>query len=355
MSSQNVLRFMTAHPDRLGKAPRTRRFRPLAWLVLLLIGACQGNGAAPDQKTLTIAWIPKALDNPVFELGRRGAEKRAAELSASGPVKVNLLYIGSVASDAAEQMRVMEDVIGRGVDGIAISCNDPTACTDPINRAVGAGIPVMTWDSNSPQSDRFTYLGVDNYLAGKVAGNLLVSSLKGHGKVAILTGVPGAYNLEERIRGFKEVMVEFPEIHIVTTVVSNDDINLGVQVIEEAMQAHPDLNGWFFAGMWPLFADRDSMPLWEDAALHKGMQTVAFDTLPVELELLRDGYISGLVGQKYWDWGYRTLQMIYDHIVHGRNYPAFVDSGIDIVTKDNVDAMLKAWENNDFSQSISNP
>jgi ribose transport system substrate-binding protein len=73
------------------------------------------------------------------------------------------------------------------------------------------------------------------------------------------------------------------------------------------------------------------------------------------LELLRDGYLSGLVGQKYWGWGYDTIQIIYDHIVNGTEYPNFISSGMDIVTINNVDAMLDAWENNDFSQPLPEP
>ena len=75
------------------------------------------------------------------------------------------------------------------------------------------------------------------------------------GKVALLTGVPGAFNLEERIRGFKDGVKDYPGIQIVKTVACNDDINQGVQVVEETMQANPDLNGWFFVGLWPLFAE----------------------------------------------------------------------------------------------------
>jgi len=310
--------------------------------------------AAPRQ--ITIAWIPKALNNPVFEMGRAGAFQKAAELTAAGPVQVEALYVGPVAADAAEQVSVVEDVIARGVDAIAISCNDPVACIDPINKAVAAGIPVMTWDSDSPDSQRFTYLGVDNYEAGQVAADLLARAMGSNGRVAILTGVPGALNLEERIRGFKERLARYPEVQVVATAVSNDDINLGVQVVEETMQAHPDLDGWFFAGMWPLFAERGSMPLWEEAAIQRGMKTVAFDTLPVELELLRDGYLSALVGQKYWGWGYDTVQIIYDYLVEERP-PAgpFVDSGIDIVTTNNVEAMIDAWERGDFSRPLPDP
>ncbi len=336
-------------------------------LFLLLLGGLAGCRTleAPDRvltpssaaapQTITIAWIPKSLNNPVFELGRKAALQRAAELTASGPVRVEVLYVGSVASDAAEQARVVEDVIARRVDGIAISCNDPTACVNPIDAAVRAGIPVITWDSDSPHSQRFAYLGLDNYRAGQAAADLLINAMGPQGKVAILTGVPGALNLEERIHGFTDRVAEHPGIEIVATVNSNDDINLGVQVVEETMQAHPSLDGWFFAGMWPLFSERGSMPLWEQAARQRGMKTVAFDTLPVELELLRDGYLTGLIGQKYWAWGYDTIQVLYDRIVGQQTFPPFIDTGMDIVTARNVDAMLRAWETNDFSRPLPEP
>jgi ribose transport system substrate-binding protein len=340
---------------------------PRVWpvCVVLLVGlaACQSTSSLPTEpetaaagrRTLTIAWIPKALDNPVFEVGRKGAMQKAAELSASGPVDVEVLYIGSVASDAAEQVRVIDDVIARGVDAIAISCNDPTACIDPINRAVEAGIPVMTWDADSPQSRRFTYMGLNNLEAGRAAADLLIKAMGTKGKVAVLTGVPGAFNLEERIRGFRDGIAAHPGIEIVATVITNDDINLGVQALEETMQTYPDLNGWFFAGMWPLFAERGSMPLWESAALERGMKTVAFDALLVECELLRDGYLSGLIDQKNWGWGYDTIQIVYDHVLLGKEFPPFTDSGFNIISRNNVGAMIRAWEINNFSQPLPPP
>lgn len=337
-----------------------------ALLVVLAVGlaACQSaSGPAqagatpgsPPRRKLMVAWIPKALDNPVFEVGRRGAEQKAAELSAREPVDVEVLYVGSVTSDAAEQVRVIDEMIARRVDAIAVSCNDPIACIDPINRAVEAGIPVMTWDADSPESRRFTYMGLDNVKAGQAAADLLVKAMGTRGKVAILTGVPGAFNLEERIRGFRQGIAAYTGIEVVTTVATNDDINLGVQVLEETMQAYPDLDGWFFAGMWPLFAERGSMPLWEDAALNRGMKTVAFDALPVELELLRDGYLSGLIDQKNWGWGYDTVQIVYDHSILGKPFAPFTDSGYNVITANNVEAMIRAWETNDFSQPLPAP
>jgi len=305
--------------------------------------------------TITIAWIPKALNNPVFEVGRVGALKKAAELTAKGPYKVQILYVASVQSDVAEQVRVVEDVIAKGVDGIGISCNEPTGVIDVIQKALKAGVEVMCWDSDSPKSGRFTYLGVDNYEGGKAAADLLVRSMGTSGKVALLTGVPGAFNLEQRISGFKDAVKKYPGIQIVKTVACNDDINQGVQVVEETMQANPDLKGWFFVGLWPLFANRGSMPLWEAGAQSGKVKTISFDTLPVELAFLKDGFLSGLVGQKYWGWGYDTVQMIYDKIVNGKSYGDFTNSGMDLVTAKNVDAMAMMWAATDFTRKLPSP
>jgi ribose transport system substrate-binding protein len=332
--------------------------------MVIALAACQSPDhqalqpyATPtrEPRPLTIAWIPKALNNPVFELGREGALSKAAELTARGGAPVKVLYVGPVASDAAEQVRVVEDVIARGVDAIAISCDDPTACVEPINKAVASGIPVMTWDSDSPDSRRLTYLGIDNYKAGRTAADLLARALHGKGRVALLTGVPGAFNLEERIRGFKDRIAGYPDMRIVAMAVSDDDINQGVQVVEEIMQAYPGLDGWFFVGLWPLLAERGSMPLWENAVRNHGMKVVAFDTLPVEIEFLRDGYLSALIGQKYWGWGADSIQMLYDHLLYGKTFERFTNPDVDVVTTSNVQAMLDAWKNNDFSRPLPDP
>ncbi|MGQ9622025.1 MAG: sugar-binding protein [Candidatus Caldatribacteriaceae bacterium] len=322
---------------------------------LFVVGVVFASASAQEKKKLVFAWIPKALNNPVFELGRDGAFAKARELSATTDYEVEVLYVGSVASDATEQVRVVEDVITKGVDGIGISCNDPDALVDVINKAIDAGIPVMTWDADAPKSKRFTYLGVSNYEGGKAAAELLIRYMGTKGKVALLTGVPGALNLEERIRGFKDVIKNYPEIEIVTTVACYDDISKGVEVVEEVMQAYPDLTGWFFVGLWPLFAERGSMPLWEEAAKSGRVKTVAFDTLPVELEYLKEGLLVGLVGQKYWGWGYDTIQMLFDYIVNGKRFESWTDSGMDIVTIHNVDAMIEAWKTSDFTKPLPPP
>ena len=228
-------------------------------VVLLLTAGLAVSAAAKDK--YEIVMVVKLEGVAWFDNMRLGIEQFDKDFP-----DVHAYQIGADTADPAAQVALVEDLIAKGVDAIGISCNDPTGCEDPINKAIAAGIPVMTWDSDSPDSDRFTYLGVDNYQGGVAAADLLVRLMGEEGKVALLTGVPGAFNLEERIRGFQDSIAPYPGIEIVTTVYCNDDINLGVQVVEETMQAYPDLDGWFFVGLWPLFAERGSMPLWEGAA-----------------------------------------------------------------------------------------
>ncbi len=143
------LLFLAASPPKKGeKAKALYVLFLLAALVVL--SACQRGPIAGARPKLAIAWVSKSLGNPVFELARTGALQKAKELSASGPYDVELLAVGPVSADAIEQARMMNDLIARRVDGMAVSCNDPTACIDPIDRAAQAGIPVMTWDSDSP-------------------------------------------------------------------------------------------------------------------------------------------------------------------------------------------------------------
>ncbi len=334
--------------------PAALRRACLLLLGLMALAACAGP-ATPQRPKLTFAWVSKSLGNPVFDHGYSGAMARAQELSAAGPYEVELISAAPTSADAVEQTRVLDDLIARQVDGIAVSCNDPIACAEPINRAVAAGIPVMTWDSDAPASGRFTFLSIDNYAAGRKAAELLVEALGGRGKVAIITGVPGGLNLEDRVAGFREVVARYPEMSVVAEVATGEDISKGVQGVEEVMQAHPDLRGWFFAGLWPLFADRGAMPQWEASTRAGDLKTVCFDTLPFQLELLRDGYLTALIGQKYWGWGYDSVQILYDHIVNQQSYPPFIDTGMDIVTRNNVDAMIRAWETNDFQTPLPPP
>lgn len=324
--------------------------------VISSISLAQGDVCPLADDTFTIAWIPKALDNPVFELGRVGAETRADELNASSPCVVDIFVAAPLHADSDQQVQLLYDLIALGtIDAIGVSCIDTDACVAPINAAIDAGIPTMTWDSDSPTSNRITYLGIDNDEGGRIASDLLVYFMGEEGKVAVLSGVKGSYNLDARVNGFVDGISRYPNIEVVDVVYSNDSGIEAVMLVESVMTMHPDLDGWFFAGLWAFLSGQGAMPKWEDATLNGDLYNIGFDTLPLQLSLLRDGYMDGLVGQKYWGWGYDTVQMLYDYVFHEAQFEPFTNSGMDIITRQNVEAMILAWENNDFTDPLPAP
>ncbi len=290
-------------------------------------------------KPLTFVWSPKAVNNPVFDVARRGAEDKAKELG------ITVEWIGPESADAQKQAELLDAAIARKVDGMGISCNDPDALKPVIDRAMDAGIPVITWDSDSPQSKRITFYSLDNEAAARTAGEIMVELLKDspNKTYAILTGVPGAQNLEARIRAFREV-ADPAGLQWVATDPCYDDIQKGVEVVENRLTANPDLAGYFMAGAWPLFGDINAMPKFQ-AAAKAGLKTVAWDILENELKLLKEGLVHALIGQKFYGWGYDAVGILYDIVVNKKEYPPFVDTGFDLVrTPEEAEVFLKKWE-----------
>ena len=127
---------------------------------LLLLAGCAKRS---EEKKMVFAFVPKLLDNPVFQLAWVGAQAAANDL---GGGKIEVQRFAPVKSDAVEQAQIIESLIEKKVDGIAVSVNDADALKESINRAMDAGIPVVTFDSDAPASKRISYYGTQNTHCG---------------------------------------------------------------------------------------------------------------------------------------------------------------------------------------------
>ena len=310
-------------------------------LISALLFVLSGCSKKQEEKKMIFAFVPKLLDNPVFQLAWQGAQAAAKDL---GGGKVEVQRFAPVKSDAVEQAQIIESLIEKKVDGIAVSVNDADALKESINKAMDAGIPVVTFDSDAPASKRLSYYGTHNTNCGKMMGELLVKNMGTKGKIGILMGTPGAPNLEERKNALLEYLKAYPDIRVVATEYCYDDVNKGVSVMEAAMQAHPDLTGWVLPGAWALFTP----PPGPFAAKKPGDLTViAIDALPEELEYIRLGYVKMCLGQKLWGWGYESIRSLLA-IKEGKKPQEIIDSGLDPVTKDNVEEYAQKWKTGKF-------
>src|SRR5436190_5094550 len=294
--------------------------------------ACGGTTCAPAGAKLRFAVIPKSLDLPVFNYAKVGAEREAAKRG-----NVEVLWRGPENADQLRQKEILESFITQRVDGIAISCLNGDFLTDTINRAVDAGIPVVTWDADAPKSKRIAFYGVDDLASGRILGEQTVTLLGGKGKVAIITSV-GAVNLQRRLEGVREVLARHPEIQVVEVYDIKEDAVRAAEIIASGTNRYPDLGAWISVGGWPVFT-RNAL-----ASISPQAKVISFDTIPPAPDLLKAGKVQVLIGQKYFGWGGESVRLLADIKAGRMPNPPILDSGVDVVTAANVDDYVIGWK-----------
>jgi ribose transport system substrate-binding protein len=312
--------------------------RIAALLVVVGLAACTQSTPPTDSSgtskpMLRFAVIPKALDIPVFNYAKIGADRAAAALGG-----VQILWNAPATADELKQKEILESFITQRVDGIAISALNGDFLAETINRAIDAGIPVVTWDSDAPKSRRLAFYGVDDAASGRIMGEQTIALLGGKGKVALITSL-GAANLQKRLEGVREALAKAPGIQVVETYDIHEDVIRCAEIIATGSRRYPDLSAWISVGGWPVFT-RNAL----DGVDSSKTKVISFDTIDPALDLLREGKVQVLLGQKYFGWGSESVKLLYD-IKNGKK-PAspIIDSGVDVVTKDNVEQYAEQWK-----------
>jgi ribose transport system substrate-binding protein len=302
--------------------------------------ACSGGGSSTPATSsgggaqrLRFAVIPKSLDLPVFNYARIGAERAAKELG-----NVEIIWNAPANADQLKQKEILESFITQRVDGIAISALNGDFLTETINRAVDSGIPVVTWDSDAPRSKRLAFYGVDDYASGKIMAEQAISILGGKGEVAVITSL-GATNLQRRLDGVKDTLSKQTGITILEVYDIKEDPVRVPEIIATASRRYPELDAWMSVGGWPVFTRNATAAI--DPAKTK---FISFDTIDPALDLLREGKVQVLLGQKYFGWGTEPVKLLYQ-IKQGKMPPTpIIDSGVDVVTRENVDQYAEQWK-----------
>ncbi|HBF39833.1 MAG TPA: sugar ABC transporter substrate-binding protein [Firmicutes bacterium] len=298
------------------------------------------------KRPLVIAIVPKSLDNPVFVDAKETAELAARKQN------VQLEWVAPFKVDPDAQVKVVEGLIWRKVDGIAISCSDPEKMRKVIARAVAANIKVATIDADCPDSKRIFYCGTDNYKAGYACGEAMVRIVAQKGlenqvlPTAILTGGITAHNLNERIRGFKEAAAGKIKLKYTATLACDDDTATGAKVVESYIKGHPETRAFYFSGGWAFFGPTESMPLYKKWCDNGGL-AVSMDTFYPVIQAAQEGFAQVLVGQDFRKMGEYTVNYLVCAI-KGLPVPnQYIDTGLEIADHSNFGQLLKQkkpWE-----------
>ena len=311
----------------------------IVMLLALIMALSMIPAMAEDE--INIVMIGQQLGNVVFLPAEQGMKDKGAELG------VNVEWQSPLRAEAELQNEIMLNLIARGdVDGIAISCTTGDALLASINAAIEAGIQVVCYDVDSPNSMREYYIGTENYKAGYTCGEYMIDLYKDSGlekvRVAVLAGIPGADDIEARIAGFEDAIAG-TNIEIVYEFACNDNVDEAVEGVEAYCNANGgDIEAWFMAGGWPYTVDVTAMPntnAWKLADENHKIVTVDIfpETTPAFFEA---GVLDVAVGQNFYNMGKYCVETLVK-LIKGEEVEAtfdealnakFINTGVQIAT-----------------------
>jgi ribose transport system substrate-binding protein len=311
-------------------------------ILLVFLVSC-GTGHDADEKYFLISTNVKI---PYWQAGAAGLFQAAQQL------KVRSEFAGPDSYDPKAEQKVFQQAVQSKATGILISVADPSLMKDDIDRAIAAGIPVITVDSDAPASKRLFFMGTDNYHAGQIGGQRLAKELNGKGNVAVFT-IPEQANLNERLRGYRDALAAYPQIKIGRVVDMKGDSRIAFDTATEILGNDKKEHTDAFVCLEALAGKEVATVLSQHAV--KDKVVLAMDTDEETLTWIQKGVIAATISQKPYTMAYfglKVLDDLYHHKLPTLNtdwakdsfapLPAFVDTGSSLVDKSNVDALIAA-------------
>ena len=246
---------------------------------------------------------------------------------------MTLDFVGPSKIDTQQQIQMMEAAIANKADGIIVASLDANAFIPVINRAVEEGIPVICLDADSPDSERSSFIGTENIVAGEVLGNALVEAMNGEANVGIITGALDSENVNQRVDGVNNAFEGNDKMNILAVESANTDLGEATQKAQAMLQAYPDMNAMLGTTSNDMIGAAQAI---KEQGRTGEILLIGFDDLEQTLELIRNGEIYGTVAQRPVNGGYLSVQYMVD-LLNGKEIPERIDTGCVLVTKDNVD------------------
>ena len=233
-------------------------------------------------------------------IARKGTEKAAREIP-----NIEVEFRIPADGTAAEQQRVVDDLLAKGINGIAISPVDPANQTQMLNRIADQTL-VVTQDSDAPNSKRVCYVGTDNVEAGRQAGQLVKEALPQGGKIMVFVGVLDAANAQQRYQGLKEAL-DGSNIKILDVRTDNTDRVRAKSNASDTLVNNPDIAG--MVGLWSYNGPAILSAVKEANKVEK-VKIIAFDEEDETLTGIKDGAIYATVVQQPFEFGFRSMELM---------------------------------------------
>ncbi len=290
---------------------------------LLTLLSCNAN------RRKVIGVVPKGTSHLFWVSVEAGA------MAAGHALNVEVLWNGpATETEYSRQIQIVDSMIARHVDGLALAAQDHTALDASIDRAAREGIPVTVFDSGVDSTNYMTFVATNNFEAGQMAARKLAELLNGKGSIAMVLHVPGSFSTMERERGFEDTMAkEFRRIHIVQKQYGMSDRSKAMAAAENILTAHPDLDG-IFASTEP--SSVGTALALKSRGLAGKVKFVAFDAAEGMVQDLREGTIDALIAQDPFRMGYEAVATLVDKL-NGKSPPKRIDLSARVITRPDLD------------------
>lgn len=275
-----------------------------------------------------IVLISHIKTNPYWGYIREGAERAANERGAV------IEFVGPTTASTEEGIKLFDMATSAKVSGIITYIQEEGKYKNKINTAMEKGIPVVTIDSDEKDSDRISYVGTDNVLAGQIAGKEMIMQIGNNGNVAIVMGGKDVKNQKERVEGFKNYITSNSNLKIVDED-SSDAMLLESEIItRKILNRNDKIDALFCTSALDGIGAAKAVNTLND----KGkVKIICFDNLDETLNNIKSGLIAATIVQKSDEMGYKAVNIIMDKIEGKSNIDSEFLTNVDVINQANID------------------
>jgi len=313
-------------------------------LVVALAAAAStasGGGTAPAKQSASykIVLVAGIASDAFYLTMKKGAQAEAKKLGAT------VEFTGSPeAFSPPTQIPFLNAAIAKKPDAILIAPTDKSALIAPIQRAVDAGIPVITVDTFITKNLAVTNISTDNLAGGRAAADALVKAIGGSGEVAGISVNPGISTTDQRQQGFERELRKYPKVKYLGTQYCNDDQTKATNLTAALLAGHPNLKGVFAMNV---VSGNGVTTAIKAKGLSGKVKLVEFDAGPPQVQALKSGTIDALIAQYPYGIGQMGVQLAVKYLKANKSkagIKAHYGTGSAIITRANVnDPAIKKY------------
>jgi len=326
---------------------RSHGFLRLSALILISLFLLSCSNAHNSDEYFV--FVSSNIQLPYWKTAGSGFSHAAAEFKG-----IRFDFTGPQSYDPKAERDALDQAVQKKATGILLSVADASVLKDSIDKAIAAGVPVITIDSDAPSSKRLFFIGTNNYQAGFTGGQRLAQELKGKGSVVVFT-MPDQPNLQDRLRGYKDALAKSPNIKITRVVDIQGDPRIAFDTTTQIVGKERDKVDGFVC-----LEAQSGKEVAGVLSSYKvtGKVVIAMDTDQETLDWIQKGVIAATIAQKPYTMAFVGMQML-DNLYHHKPpsldadwakdgyapIPMFVDTGSDLIDKANVQSFIEAGKN----------